>query len=243
MSTVAVAGGTGVVGRHVVEVARARGHDIRVLTRSTGVDLTTGDGLDLTGVDAVVDVTSVKTTSRRAAEEFFGSVTRHLLAAGKSAGVRHHVALSIVGIDDVPYGYYQGKQEQERIITGSDVPWSILRATQFHEFSEQALGFVTLGKLSLVPTMLSQPVAAVEVAEKLVDLVESGPTGRAPDFGGPDRLQMVDMARRVNQQRGLGRRVIALPVPGATGRGMRSGALCTTDGQTGRQTFADWLAR
>jgi len=229
------------VGRHVVEVARARGHEVVVLARSEGVDLTTVAGLDLSGIDAVIDVTSIRATGRKDAEEFFGSVTRTLLDAETAAGVTHHVALSIVGIDDIPYGYYQGKQEQERLVTSGGVPWSILRATQFHEFSEQSLGFVTMGLFSFVPTMLSQPVAAVEVAEKLIDLVESGPSGRTPDLGGPEKLQMVDLARRVNAQRNLGRRVVKLPVPGATGRGMRSGALCPDSGDRGRITFEDWL--
>jgi uncharacterized protein YbjT (DUF2867 family) len=242
---IAVAGGTGVVGRHVVDVARDRGHEVRVLTRSEGVDLTTGAGLvdRLVGVDAVVDTTSVATQRRAAAEAFFGAVTRTLLAAEVEAAVGHHVALSIVGIDDVDTGYYAGKRLQERTLADSPVPWSVLRATQFHEFAEQALGFVRLGPFSLVPRMLSQPVAAREVAEALVDLVERGPAGRVPDLAGPERLQMVDLARRVSRARGLGRRVVAVRLPGAAGRAMRSGALIpTSEGPRGLITFDQWLA-
>jgi uncharacterized protein YbjT (DUF2867 family) len=240
----AVAGGTGVVGRHVVAVARHRGHDVVVLARSEGIDLTSGAGLEarLTGAEAVVDVTSIQSQRRKKTEAFFGSVTRHLLAAEAATGVRHHLALSIVGIDDVPSGYYQGKQHQERLVTEGQVPWSILRATQFHEFAEQALGFVRLGPLSLVPRMLSQPVAAVEVAEALVDLAETGPAGRVPDLAGPEPLQMVDLARRVARARGLGRRVVPVRVPGAFGRGMRSGALLPASaGPRGRITFDEWI--
>lgn len=242
---IAVAGATGVVGRHVVEVARARGHQVVELARSLGVDLTTGTGLAerLEGVDAVVDVTSVPTLKREEAEAFFGAVTRTLLAGEERAGVGHHVALSIVGVDDVPSGYYRGKQLQERLVREAPVGWSILRATQFHEFAEQALGFVRLGPLSLVPGMLSQPIAAVEVADALVDLAEAGPSGRVPDLAGPDRLSMVGLARRVSKARGLGRRVVGLPVPGAAGRAMRGGSLCPdTDGPRGRITFEEWLA-
>lgn len=234
---IAVAGGTGVVGRHVVDVARERGHDVVVLARAEGVDLTTGAGLAerLVGVAAVVDVTSVATQKRAEAEEFFGAVTRHLQAAGAA----HVVALSIVGIDDVDTGYYAGKRLQERLLAEGDVPWSVLRATQFHEFAEQALHFVRVGPFSLVPRMLSQPVAAREVAEALVDLAETGPSGRVPDLAGPERHDMVDLARRV----AAGRRVVPVRVPGQAGRAMRSGALCPTgDGPRGRITFDAWLA-
>lgn len=234
---IAVAGGTGVVGRHVVDVARERGHDVVVLARAEGVDLTTGAGLAerLAGIDAVVDVTSVPTQKREDAEAFFGSVTRTLQAAGAA----HVVALSIVGIDDVDTGYYAGKRLQERLLADGAVPWSVLRATQFHEFAEQALHFVRVGRFSLVPRMLSQPVAAREVAEALVDLAEAGPSGRVPDLAGPERHDMVDLARRV----AAGRRVVPVRVPGAAGRAMRSGALCPSgDGPRGRITFDAWLA-
>jgi uncharacterized protein YbjT (DUF2867 family) len=241
---IAVAGGTGVVGRHVVEVARARGHDVVVLTRGEGVDLTTGDGLAerLAGVDAVVDASNSTAQKRSAAEAFFGAVTRNLLAAEQEAGVGHHVALSIVGIDDVPLGYYHGKRLQERLVAEGPVPWSILRATQFHEFAAQVLGYVRIGPFSPVPRMLSQPIAAAEVGEALVDLAEAGPSGRVPDLAGPEPLQMVDLARRVSRARGLGRRVVPVWMPGA-GKGFRSGALLpTADGPRGKQTFEEWLA-
>lgn len=240
---IAVAGGTGVVGRHVVEVARARGHEVVVLARSTGVDLTTGAGLAgrLADVDAVVDATGVAAQKRAAAEAFFGGVSQRLLAAEVEAGVGHHVVLSIVGIDDVDTGYYAGKRRQEQVVAAGPVPWSVLRAAQFHEFAEQVLGFVRVGPFSLVPRMLSQPIAAVEVAGALVDRVEDGPVGRAPDLAGPERLQMVDLARRVSRARGLGRRVVPVRLPGAAGRGMRSGALTpTSDGPRGTLTFEAW---
>lgn len=242
---IAVAGATGTVGRYVVQAARERGHEVVELARAHGVDLTTGEGLAarLTGVDAVVDVTSVATQRQEEAEAFFGGVTRTLLAGERAAGVGHHVALSIVGIDDVPSGYYRGKQLQERLVVEAPVGWSILRATQFHEFAEQALGFVRVGPFSLVPRMLSQPVAAVEVAGALVDLVEAGPAGRVADLAGPDRLEMVDLARRVSRARGLGRRVVGVRLPGAVGRGMRDGSLCPAgDGPRGTITFDTWLA-
>lgn len=242
---IAVAGGTGLVGRMVVDAARERGYDVVVLSRSEGADLTTGAGLveRLTGVDAVIDTTNVTTQKRAEAESFFGGVTRTLLAAEATAGVGHHVALSIVGIDEVDSGYYAGKRLQERVLTEGQVPWTVLRATQFHEFAEQALHFVTVGPFSLVPRMLSQPVAAREVAEALVELAAGEPVGHAPELAGPDRLQMVELARRVSKARGLRRRVVPVRLPGAAGRAMRSGALLPTgDGPRGRVTFDQWLS-
>lgn len=244
---IAVAGATGAVGRHVVAAAAERGHDVVPLTRSAGVDLTGGVGLEqrLEGVDAVVDVVNTATQSRRRAEAFFGAVTRALLDAGRAAGVGHHVALSIIGVDDVPSGYYAGKRVQERLLRESDQPWSLLRAAQFHEFAEQSLGFARIGPFSLVPVMRSQPVAAREVGQALVSLAERGPSGRVADLAGPEVLAVPDMARAVSRTRGLGRRVVPVRLPGAAGRGMREGAL-TAEGDAaatvGATTFAQWLA-
>jgi len=243
---IAVAGGTGVVGRHVVREAAARGHQVVVLTRSSGTDLTKGEGLAdaLAGVDAVVDVVSTRTQKKQAARAFFGSVTSNLLAAGSAAGLGHHVVLSIVGIDVVPSGYYEGKLLQEELTAAGPVPWSILRATQFHEFAEQALGFAAVGPFSFVPRMTTQPIAAFEVAAALVDLVERGPQGRVPDLAGPEKRELVDLCRLVNQDRRLGRRVVGVRLPGAWGRGMRSGALTPSDtGPRGTWTFEKWLSR
>ena len=242
---IAVAGGTGTVGRHVVDVAWERGHDVVVLARSEGVDLTTGEGLSrrLAGVDAVVDVSNVATQRRSEAQRFFRAVTTALLAAEAEQGVGHHVVLSIVGVDQVPLGYYAGKRLQEQLVADGPVPWSVLRATQFHEFAEQSLGFVRLGPVSLVPRMLSQPVAAREVAEALVDLAAAGPSGRVPDLAGPERHDVARLARRFVRARGMRRAVLPLRVPGAAGRAMRSGVLTPQgEGPRGRITFAQWLA-
>lgn len=244
---IAVAGATGTVGHHVVAVAEERGHEVVALCRSAGVDLMTGEGLTarLQGVDAVVDVANTTAQSRKAAEGFFGGVTRSLLAAEAEVGVPHHLALSIVGIDHVPTGYYTGKRLQERLVAEGARPWTLLRATQFHEFAEQALGFVRVGPLSFVPVMRSQPVAAREVAQRLVDLAEGTPAGRTPDLAGPEVMAVHRMARDVSRTRGLGRRVVPVPLPGAAGRGMRDGSLTATGDPSatlGRLTFAEWLA-
>lgn len=241
----AVAGGTGTVGAHVVEVARERGHEVVVLSRSAGVDLVTGTGLSdaLSGVDAVVDVASTQTVSAKESTAFFSAVTRHLLAGESEKGVGHHLALSIVGIDQAPQSYYAGKVEQERIVRSGTVPWTILRATQFHEFAAQIRARASFGPVSIIPRMISQPIAAREVAERLIDLAERPPSGRVADLGGPRRERMAQMVR--GQARAIGKRALVLevPVPGAYGRAMRDGTLVTSAGADhGTQTFEDWAA-
>ena len=245
---IAVAGGTGSVGRHVVDVGRERGHDVVVLTRSTGVDLVAGAAPALaealTGVDVVIDVAAKNTASAKASRAFFGTVTRNLLAAEASAGVGHHVALSIVGAVDAPYAYYAGKAVQERLVESAQIPWTMLRATQFHELSSQIFRSAKVGPLVVVPTMQSQPIAAREVAERLVELAEGEPAGRVPDLAGPRVERIAAMARRWAGAAGEPGRVVEVPLPGAYGRAMREGALLPPPGsQLGVQTFDEWLAQ
>jgi uncharacterized protein YbjT (DUF2867 family) len=242
---IAVAGGTGAVGRHVVDVARERGHDVVVLTRSTGVDLVAGHALEaaLAGADVVIDVAAAQAVSEKAARAFFGAVTRNLLAAGQAAGIRHHVALSIVGVDDAGYGYYAGKVLQEQLVEAGPVPWTLLRATQFHEFASQISGRMKIGPFVVVPTMRSQPVAAREVAERLVDLAVNPPAGRVRDLAGPREERMSDLVRRWLNATAQPGRVIEVPLPGGFGRAIRDGTILPRPGaDLGRQTFDEWLA-
>lgn len=241
MTTIAVAGGTGWVGRRVVESVRRLGAEAIVIARSSGVDLTTGTGLDqvLEGVEAVIDVTNIVTQNRRRATAFFETSTRHLLEAEERQGVGHHVLLSIVGIDRVGLGYYRAKRAQEDLVRQGPVPWTILRATQFHEFAAQMLGD---GPVAVVPSMLSQPVAAQEVADELVRLATAPAAGMAAELAGPREERVPDMARRLASARGRRPLVLTVPLPGATGRGMRTGALLPTGaGPRGTQTFDEWL--
>lgn len=242
---VAVAGGTGLVGRYVAEELAAAGQEPVVLARSRGVDLVSGAGLDaaMAGVEAVIDVSNVTTMSGKKAIAFFESAGRNLLRAGEQAGVRHHVALSIVGIDRVGHGYYQGKLAQEAVLREGRTPWTVLRATQFHEFAQQILDRMP-GPLAVVPRMRTQPIAAREVAQHLVELTLAPSQGMAPDLAGPNVEQLVDMMRRL--LRAQGRRRLLLPVrfPGAAGAAMvGDGQLPTEDGPRGKQTFDEWLAQ
>lgn len=245
---VAVAGGTGLVGRYVVEELVAAGQEPVVLSRSRGVDLLArGAGLDaaLDGVDAVVDVSNVTTTSARKAVAFFDAVGRNLLDAGARAGVRHHVVLSIVGIDRVGLGYYRGKLRQEDMVKDGPLPWTVLRATQFHEFAEQTLDRVPK-PLAVVPRMRTQPVAAREVAQHLVKLVLGPAQGTAPDLAGPRVEQLVDMVRRLLRARHERRLVLPVRMPGAVGAAMTGDGQLPVAGEVGPrggQTFDAWLAQ
>lgn len=243
MSTlIAVAGGTGLVGRLVVEEVRRAGATPVVVARSAGVDLTTGAGLDaaLDGVDAVVDASNVTTLGARRSVAFFEAATGHLLAAGERAGVRHHVALSIVGCDRVDLGYYRGKRRQEELVAAGPVPWTVLRATQFHEFAGQLVDR-SPAPLAMAPRMLCQPIAAAEVAAALVATALGAPRGLAPDLGGPAPERMDRLVRRELRRRGAHRLVVPLPMAGAAGRQVRDGGLLPGPGATlGTQTFDAW---
>ena len=244
MSRVAVAGGTGMVGRMVVERLHATGHVPIVLARSQRVDVRTGAGLDdaLAGVSAIVDVTNVTTTRRSKALAFFGAGTRNLLDAAVRAGVVHHVVLSIVGCDRVDLGYYEGKRRQEELALAGPVPATVLRATQFHEFPAQLLARVP-GPLVLAPRMRTQPVAAAEVAAELARLAVGPAVGQAPELAGPEVHEMPDLVRQVLRATGRRRPAVPVRIPGAVGKAMATGALLPTgDGPRGRQTFAEWLA-
>jgi uncharacterized protein YbjT (DUF2867 family) len=239
---IAVVGGTGTVGRLVVRAVTDAGHRPVVLSRSAGVDIVTGVGLDagLENADAVIDVSNVNTLRRRASIEFFTAGTTSLLAAERRAGVRHHVALSIVGVDRVPSGYYEGKRQQERLVLAA-ATGSVLRATQWFEFAGQLLAR-TRGPVVVVPVMRAQPVAAAEVATAVVDLACGPVAGLAPELGGPQELDMVDMVRRLARMRGARRAVLPVRLPGAVGHAMASGALQPRgSGPRGTLRFEDWL--
>jgi uncharacterized protein YbjT (DUF2867 family) len=245
---IAVAGGTGTVGAPVVDVLRERGHDPVVLTRSTGVDLVTGSGLAgaLEGVDAVIDVVSKLTQDERTAIDFFEATTRNLLSAEAAAGVRHHVLLGIVGSQKSQYGYYLGKMAQERLMRASEVPWTEVRATQFHEFSQQIYGIARIGPIVLAPNGRVQPIAAREVAERLVELAEGAPSGLVAELAGPREESLSHMVRAAARATGKRAPVIGIPAPGPGGEAMRDGTLLPDPtllppAQLGTQTFDQWL--
>jgi uncharacterized protein YbjT (DUF2867 family) len=253
---VLVVGGTGVVGRHVVSQMLDLGHSVAVLSRRGGTrddraegfagDLVTGSGITaaLVRVQCLIDCANVATARKTAAVRYFVESTRLLGRLGAEAGVGHHVVLSIVGVDKVPFGYYVGKLAQERAALDGPVPATVLRATQFHEFAGQALQRLRLGPIGLVPAMRSQPIAAAAVATALTEIAEKPARhGRAPDIGGPAVEWMPDLARRLVRHQRRRRLVVPLPLPGATGRAMRGDGLLLDDRGVARgPSFDEWLA-
>jgi len=242
---IAVAGGTGTVGRLVVDEVRAAGHEPLVLTRSTGTDLLTGEGLAraLLNTDVVIDVSSSSSVSTAESVRFFGTVTRNLREAERIAAVPHHLALSVIGARRVNANYYAGKTRQEELLEADSGGWSLLRTTQFHEFAGQLLEHGKLGPLQIVPAMRSQPIAAREVARELLAIAEGDPRGLEPDLGGPQEENMAELVRRYLTATGRPGSVLQMALPGAWGRGMRDGSLLPAQGsRLGTQTFDEWLA-
>lgn len=186
---IVVIGGTGRIGSQVVALLGENGHEAVPAAPSTGVDTLTGDGLAevLKGADVVVDVSNSPSFETEAALDFFTRSARNLFAAEKEAGVRHHVGLSIVGVDQVPdYGYYQAKVAQEEAVRGSGVPYSLVRATQFFEFIPPVMDMATVGTEVRLPSLPLRPIASADVAAAVAEAAQSDPSNGIRDIAGPE---------------------------------------------------------
>jgi uncharacterized protein YbjT (DUF2867 family) len=207
-SRIAVAGATGRVGHHVVELLEAAGHDVVSISRSRGVDVITRDGLEqaLAGAECVIDVSTGPSPDQQAATEFFTTATRNLHEIGERAGVRRLVVVSIIGCDRFTAGYNVAKVAHERAALSGPVPARVLRAAQFHEFVAQLLEWGRRGDVCHVPTMRTQLVAARTVAQALIDLAtapeEHAEGSPIPEIAGPREERLVDMARLLAARRG-----------------------------------------
>lgn len=242
---IAVAGATGNIGARTVSALQKKGYDPIRISRSLGVDLATGDGLDtaLDGVDAVVDAISSELIDRDEALAYFGATTRNLLAAEERAGVRHHVLLSIVGIHRVEgNAHYAGKREQERLVADGPVPWTIVPATQFHDFAATVCSWTEHDGVATVAPLLIQPIAPADIAEILAEIATGGPQGYYVDVAGPEAQDLVDMARRTNQARG--RNVKLVPTWSGIFDDSMAGNVMLPDenARIAPTTFDEWLA-
>ena len=242
---IAIAGGTGRIGRLTIAALDRAGHQAVPLSRAAGVDAYAGSGLAdaLRGADALIDATNTTAGDEAEIVDFFGTVTQNLLAAGEKAGVRHHVLLSIVGIDHnqrVPH--YAGKLEQERLVAGGPVPWSIVRATQFHDFAAMVAGRAEQDGTATIAPLLVQPIAPADVAAVLAEVAAGEPLGSRLDIAGPETQDLVDMARRTLAVRGKDVRLVPT-WRGIFGLDMAGEVLLPGEGaRLGTTTFADWLA-
>ena len=244
---VLVTGGSGLLGRLVVDRLRTAGQGVRVLTHRTptGHDMVqadlrdgTGLGAALEGVGAIVHCAS----DARASSEVDVTGTRRLVDAALGSGSPHLVYVSIVGVDRIPWRYYRAKRDAERLVAGSGLPWTIQRATQFHPFLAAMLEQLARPPVLLVPRSFRfQPVDPADVADRLVRQVAAGPGGRAPDLGGPEVLELTDLAHTWLQATGRRRPVLPVPVPGSLGKAFRAGANLCPEHAEGRRTWQEFL--
>lgn len=242
---IAVAGATGRIGQLTIAALEGAGHQTVPVSRAAGVDAYTGSGLDaaLAGVDAVLDTVNTPASDQAEIVDFFGTITRNLLAAEERAGVRHHVLLSIVGLEHgQATPHYAGKREQERLVTGGPVPWSIVRATQFHDFAAMVAGWTEQDGVATIAPLLVQPIALADVAAVLAEVAVAPPLRGKLDIAGPETQDLVDMARRTFAARGQDIKLIPT-WRGVFGPDMSGEVLLPGEGaRLAPTTFEDWLA-
>jgi uncharacterized protein YbjT (DUF2867 family) len=255
-SRVLVTGGTGTLGRHVVPRLRDAGCAVRVLSRTAheaahGIEYVTGDLLKDEGIQAAVDGAGIIVHcagGRKGDDE----AAQNLVEAASRAGTRHLVYISVVGADRIPvvsgtdramFGYFGFKRAAERIIADSGVPWTTLRATQFHDLSLTVAQ--QMAKLPVIPVPAGvrfQPVDTGEVAARLVELALGAPAGLVPDMAGPQVYTMADLLREYLRARGKRRLLVPVRLPGQAARAVRAGANLAPDRAVGHRTWADFLA-
>jgi uncharacterized protein YbjT (DUF2867 family) len=256
MQPILVTGGTGTLGRLVVTRLRDAGCDVRVLSRRSrdggkGIEFVTGDLATGEGIDAAVEGTEIIVHcagSSKGDED----KARHLVRAASRAGARHLVYISVVGADRIPvasgidramFGYFAAKLAAEQVIAESGLPWTTLRATQFHDLT--LLTVRQLARLPVIPVPAGwrfQPIDAGEVAARLVELSLGTPAGLVPDIAGPRVYELADLVRSYLRARGKHRPILPVRLPGRAARAFRAGANLAPDRAVGRRTWEDFLA-
>lgn len=243
-----VAGGTGLIGSRVVEQLVAAGHDVVAASRASGVNTFTGEGLAnaIAGAEVVIDTTNSSYLDEAAAMEFFYGSTLNLLSHGRAAGVRHHVALSVVGTERLAQterGYFAAKAQQEKLIRASGNAFTILHATQFFEFLSSIANTATAGGIVRLSNALIQPMAADDVAAAIVATVTADPTGGIVEFGGPEQLRLAELVRRQLLLGDDPREVVADPLATYFGTLLDERELLPGEDATlATTTFTEWLA-
>lgn len=255
MSNVLVTGGAGMLGRKVAKELTARGFRVRIMSRKpqppnvpsvmewAQADLESGQVIadTVAGVDVVMHAASSPFKHTRQIDV---DGTRFLLEQARAAGVAHVIYMSIVGADRIPSDYYRAKLAAEELVQQSGIPWSLLRATQFHYLVDRFFQTVTKAPLvMLLPTDLQcQSIAESEVASCLCEITVAGPSGRLPDLGGPEVLTAGEMARIWLVRHGMHRRIVPFHVPGKVAEGFRRGDnTCPDQLVRGHLTWSEWL--
>jgi uncharacterized protein YbjT (DUF2867 family) len=248
---IAVAGGTGTIGRRIAAALRGQDHEVRTCSRHSPeyrIDLTTGAGLDaaLEGCEVVIDASNGPPVPPSRSRQVLVEGSLRLLAAERRAGVRHHVCVSIVGIDDIPLGYYRVKVEQERVVEAGEVPWTIVRATQFHDLLGGLFAALAHAYLTPVAEVRIQPVDVEEAGDAVARFAVGvgGPQFKRVNVAGPEVQDLGSLARMWRDATGA--HTLDVPIPlslmGGLGRALRDGRLtCAAPDVRGTRTFADWL--
>ena len=244
---IVVIGGTGLIGKKTVANLRQRGHEVVPASPSSGVNTVTGEGLAeaLAGAKVVVDVANAPSWEDKAVLEFFETSGRNLLAAEESAGVGHHIALSVVGTDRLlASGYFRAKMAQEKLIKASPIAYTIVRATQFFEFVDGIAKPATQGQTVRLPPALMQPIAADDVADVMADVALSEPLNGTFDLAGPEPIRQDELVRQFLKAIGDTRTVITDPKAQYYGLTVNDQSLTPGDNpRLGATHFADWLKR
>ena len=244
---IVVIGGSGLIGSKLVTILRGEGHEVVAASPSAGVNTLTGEGLAeaFSGADVVVDVANSPSFEDAAVLNFFETSGRNILAAGAAAGVKHHVALSVVGSERLPdSGYFRAKIAQEKLIKASPVPYTIVRATQFYEFVGAIAQSNNEADGIHMPTAKLQPIAASDVSAALADVAVATPVNGTIEIAGPEPIGLDMLVRRLLEARGDERRVIT------DGDALYFGAPLNDQTRTpasgarlGPPHFADWLGQ
>ena len=243
---IVVIGGTGLTGSKLVAKLREHGHEAIPASPNTGVNTITGEGLAeaLKGAAVVVDVSNSPSWEDAAVMKFFETSTRNLLTQETAAGVRHHVALSVVGTDRMlTSGYFRAKLAQENLIKGSSIPYSIVHATQFFEFVDGIAKGATEGQTVRVPPVLMQPIAADDVAAVMADVALAKPLNGMVEIAGPDLIRQDELVRQFLSKKREARMVVTDPKALYYGLPVNDQSLTPGDNpRIGPTHFADWLA-
>jgi uncharacterized protein YbjT (DUF2867 family) len=243
---IVVIGGTGLIGSKTVAILHQGGHDVVGASPNTGVNTITGEGVEeaVAGAQVVIDLANSPSFEDKAVLEFFETAGRHLLPAEAAAGVRHHVALSIVATDRTDNGYFRAKLAQEKLIEASGVPYTIIRATQYMEFLRGIADSSADGNIVKLPTILFQPIAADDVAAIVADVALAAPRGGIVEIAGPERAPFNEIVARYLKAVGDPRQVVRDPAAGYWGGRVEEHSLVPLgEARLGHIGLDEWLRR
>jgi uncharacterized protein YbjT (DUF2867 family) len=243
---IVVIGGTGLIGSKTVAILRQRGHEVVAASPNTGVNTITGEGLKeaLAGAQVVIDLANSPSFEDKAVLEFFETSERHLLPAEVSAGVQHHVALSIVAVDRTDNGYFRAKLAEEKLIEASGVPYTIVRATQFMEFLRGIADMSAEGNIVKLPPVLFQPIAADDVAANVAEAALAAPRNGIVEIAGPERAPFSEIVARYLKAAGDPRQVVSDPEARYSGGRVEERSLVPLgEARLGRVGLDEWLRR